>query len=487
MVDPGLGRSGCESASWGMACLQGLQRSVRLKFLQGLALLVMPILSAPVSVAYAYPSLQPLIDKADPKGTLVPPPGIYSGPVTIKSPLTLDGKGKVTIDAAGKGSVIYLKTDGATLMNLHLRNSGESHNDLDSGVQVRGDFNVLKGLEITNTLFGIDLKQSSNNIVKQNHITPRSFPLGIRGDAIRLWYSFGNQVTDNVIRNARDDVVWYSKDNLIARNDVRGGRYALHFMYSKHNEVIDNHFEHNAVGVFLMYSDGVVLRRNTIAYSNGVTGMGVGFKESSDVELTNNQILHCAKGVYLDVSPYQPGTTNRFRNNVIAYSNIGILFLNDWQGNILTGNSFKGNITQVAVSGRGKTANRNVWKGNYWDDYRGFDQDGNGIGDKPYELYSYADRIWLDVPPAQFFQGTPVLEVIDFLERLAPFNKPNMLVRDERPLMLAETAEISPLATPKQSAPTPSVGGVKSGKPPAFDAYKALLDSLGRNPGGNEP
>jgi len=141
--------------------------------------------------------------------------------------------------------------------------------------------------------------------------------------------------------------------------------------------------------------------------------------------------------MYIDVSPYDPETTNRIHDNVIAFTNIGIDFLNDWKGNVFERNSFKGNQTQISVAG-GKTANRNVWKDNYWDDYEGFDLDNDGIGDTPYELYGYADRIWMDVPAARFLQGTPVMAVLDFLERLAPFSKPDMLVRDKNPLMEAK-------------------------------------------------
>jgi len=389
------------------------------------------------SLAAELPLLQDLVDKSEPNSTLIPPPGAYAGPVTLDFPLTIDGQGKVTIDAGGKGSVIYVDTDGAVLKNLHLTNSGESHNDIDAGVQVRGNFNVIKDNVIDNCLFGIDLQESKFNIIRRNHISSKPVELGVRGDSVRLWYSFNNKITDNVIRDSRDMVVWYSADNVIARNDSRNGRYSLHFMYSKYNDVDSNHYENNSVGIFLMYSDSVVVRNNYIAYANGPTGMGIGFKESSDVDISNNRIMYCATGMYIDISPYDPDATNRIHDNVVAFTSIGINFLNDWKGNIFERNSFKGNQTQIAVSG-GKTASRNVWKGNYWDDYEGFDLDNDGIGDSAYELYSYADRIWMDVPVARFFQGTPVMAVLDFLERLAPFSSPDMLVKDEQPLMSAE-------------------------------------------------
>jgi len=389
------------------------------------------------SLAAELPLLQDLVDKSEPDSILVPPPGTYAGPVTLDFPLTIDGQGKVTVDAGGKGSVIYVDTDGAVLKNLHLTNSGESHNDIDAGVQVRGNFNVIKDNVIDNCLFGIDLQESKFNIVRRNRISSKPVELGVRGDSVRLWYSFNNKITDNVIRDSRDMVIWYSADNVIARNDSRNGRYSLHFMYSKYNDVDSNHYENNSVGIFLMYSDSVVVRNNYIAFANGPTGMGIGFKETSDVEISNNRIMYCATGMYIDISPYDPDATNRIHDNVVAFTSIGINFLNDWKGNIFERNSFKGNQTQIAVSG-GKTASRNVWKGNYWDDYEGFDLDNDGIGDSAYELYSYADRIWMDVPVARFFQGTPVMAVLDFLERLAPFSSPDMLVKDEQPLMSAE-------------------------------------------------
>lgn len=379
-----------------------------------------------------YPPLQPLIDKTPEGETLTPEPGVYAGPVVIDKPIILDGQNKVTIDAGGSGSVIVLKTDGATLRNLHLTNSGESHNDLDAGVQVRGKFNVIKDNKIDNCLFGVDLQQSEYNVVRRNKISSKPFELGQRGDAIRLWYSFHNKITDNQITDARDTVVWYSANNTISGNSASNSRYSLHFMYSQYNLVENNHYVNNTVGIFLMYSDGVIVRNNHIAHAAGPTGVGIGFKETSDLTIEGNQILYCASGLYIDVSPFQPDTTNRFNDNVIAYNGIGIRFLNDWTGNIFKRNQLVDNLTQVVVSG-GKTANRNVWNGNYWSDYQGFDQDADGTGDAPYELYAYADRLWQDNPYAQFFKGSPMLEVLDFLERLAPFSEPRLLVRDKTP------------------------------------------------------
>jgi len=390
--------------------------------------------------AEGLPRLQPLIDAASAGSVVKLAPGVYAGPVVITKPLILDGKGQVTIDGGGSGSVITLETDGATVRNLKLINSGSSFDGIDAAIQVRGNFNVVSDNEIDDCLFGIDLQQSSSNVVRRNHIRSKPVDLGLRGDGIRLWYSFRNRVLDNTLVDSRDMVVWYSEDNTISGNSGTGGRYSMHFMYSKYNLVERNRFWNNSVGIYVMYSDGVELRDNYIAHATGATGMGLGLKESSEVKVERNQIMYCASGINIDQSPYQPDTIDEFTDNVIAYNGVGIEFNDQARiGNVFRNNVVKGNLTSLAVRSRA-SAIKQTFDGNYWEDYEGFDRDGDGIGDTPFEVYGYADRIWMDVPLAQFFKGSPMLEFLDFLERLAPFTDPEVIMRDPRPRMSEEAS-----------------------------------------------
>jgi nitrous oxidase accessory protein len=382
--------------------------------------------------AMATADLQDLVDATATGGILRPPAGVYSGSIQIDRPMTLDGGGSVELDALGRGSAIRIRGDGVTIRGLQIRGSGENHDTLDAGITVRGDRNVIEDNTIEDCLFGIDLGQSNDNVIRRNQIRSKQLDLGVKGDGIRLWYSRGNEIVENEIRDVRDVVVWYSGNNVIARNIVSGSRYALHFMYSERNLVEDNRYSENMVGIFLMYSDGVEIRRNQITRCEGATSMGIGFKESSSVLVEDNTILRCATGIYLDISPYEPDTTNRFLGNRIAYNSVGVMFHSDWHGNVFERNDFDDNFTQVAVRGGGG-ATRQRWSRNRWADYRGFDRDGDGTGDRPYELHAYADRFWVDQPHAAFFRGSPLFEVIDLLDRLAPFTEPTLIVRDEEP------------------------------------------------------
>ncbi len=393
-------------------------------------------------------SLQSLIDSAAEGAIITPAPGVYKGSIKITKSLVLDGRGKVTIDAGGKGTVIDIASDGVTIKGMRIIGSGDSHNNIDAGVHIKGNYNVIKDNEIVDCLFGIDLEQASNNIVRRNRISSKADAgLGIKGDAVRLWYSFKNKIENNYIRESRDFVVWYSNDNRIAGNDIANGRYGLHFMYAKYNLVENNSISKNAVGIFLMYSDGVIVRNNRLFQAQGNAGVGIGLKETSNVKIFNNQILYNSRGISLDLSPFDPDATNDIYGNEIAFNNIGVSFLSDWKGNIIKDNRFKANILPVTV-GSFASAKRNVWQGNFWDGYEGFDLDKDGIGDTPYELKIYADRLWMDKPKAAFFQGTPVLSVLDFLERLAPFSEPLIMLKDSKPRM-SETFDVK-LPAPKK-------------------------------------
>ena len=53
---------------------------------------------------HGYKPFQDLVDATEPGSVLIPPPGHYAGPVVLKKPLIIDGKGQVTIDAGDRGT-----------------------------------------------------------------------------------------------------------------------------------------------------------------------------------------------------------------------------------------------------------------------------------------------------------------------------------------------------------------------------------------------
>ena len=157
----------------------------------------------------------------------------------------------------------------------------------------------------------------------------------------------------------------------------------------------------------------------------------VALRNTSAALVENNEVVHCAVGLMAD-APVNAELTHVIRNNRFAHNITGMSFYGEKGGHRILDNQFDNNLTQVFISAPG-VGEANFWRGNRWSDYQGFDRDGDGIGDTPYELWLYADRIWMELPKAKFFANSPSLELLDFLERLAPFSSPNLILRDSLP------------------------------------------------------
>ncbi len=410
-------------------------------FWKSIPILFLLIMSLPAFQATAVPvaSLQVLIEQTPVGETVHLEPGIYTGPVIIEKAVILDGKGQVTIDGLGKGSVLLLKADGVVVKNLIIANSGDSHDQVDAGILVRSSHNRIRNNKIENTLFGIDLQEAHENMIIGNDISSKNATLGLRGDGIRGWASHRNIFRQNKIHDSRDMVIWYSNDNIIEENEGWNNRYSLHFMYSGGNTVRKNTYHHNTVGIFLMYSRDVTVEQNTVRYSLGGTGVGIGLKEVDNMTIRNNKIVYCTAGFYFDLSPFQPDRYNFIKANIIAYNVIGADFNSTLSRNIIKGNAFIDNLETVRVRGKG-VASENLWEGNYYSDYEGFDRDMDGYGDFVYNHDIYLDTLWMNNDWMLLFYGSPVTSVLNLLAKLAPISEPRRLLTDPKPVFSPSAA-----------------------------------------------
>jgi nitrous oxidase accessory protein len=385
------------------------------------------------AAAHAAPPLQPLIDATPSGGVLRPAPGTNAGPATIAKPMTLDGGGKVILEGSGRGTVLTLTASGTTLRGLRLTRSGDSHDSVDAGLLVEGDDNLIEGNAIDDVLFGIHVKQGNRNRILDNRVTGRPAPRGQRGDGLRLWYSRHNRIEGNAFARIRDLTFANSPDNHILGNTLADGRYGMHFVFSPRARVENNRLSDTDTGIAVLYSPDLTLRGNTVAHALDGGGAGITFKDSGNALVENNEILHCAAGLSAN-APLNAEATLTVRNNRFAHNVVGMYFYGEKGGHRITGNRFENNLTQVAVSAAG-VGEANLWQGNAWSDYQGFDRDHDGIGDTPHEIWLYTDRIWMETPRAKFFANSPALELLDLLERLAPFASPSLILRDPAPRM----------------------------------------------------
>ncbi|MCK9388766.1 MAG: nitrous oxide reductase family maturation protein NosD [Sulfuritalea sp.] len=377
--------------------------------------------------------LQPLIDATPVGGTLRLAPGTYAGPATINKSMTLDGGRQAVIMGNGKSTVLSVAANGVTIRGMRLTGSGDSHDRIDAGILLEGDDHSVEDNDIDDVLFGIHLKQVNRSRIAANRIIGKDLSLGMRGDAMRVWNSRHNVIEGNRLTRARDLTFANSADNRVVGNRFTDGRYGMNIVFSPRLLVENNFLSNTGTGIIVLYSPDLILRGNHVAHALTDGGGGIVFKESNGALVENNEILHCSVGLKADASLQSVGTLT-VRNNRLAHNIIGMFFYGEEGGHRLLDNRFENNLSTVAISAPG-AGSANVWRGNYWDDYQGFDRDGDGIGDTPHEIYLFADRIWMETPKATFFRNSPVLEMLDFLERLAPFSTPHRVLQDPLPRM----------------------------------------------------
>jgi nitrous oxidase accessory protein len=354
--------------------------------------------------------------------------------VVLRDGRTLWGPREAVIRSSGEGTTLRLEGEGAALLGPTVDGSGGRFDLLDAAVHVAGRGGRVEGVRVQGASFGILVERASHAAVLGNEVAgDPARTVGLRGDGIRLWECHDSRIEGNLLDHSRDVVLWYSSRNRLVNNRVRGGRYGAHLMYSHGNEIAANEFVGNATGLFVMYSRDVAVRENLFGDSAGAAGIGLGLKESGNLEVRDNVFVHDTVGLYVDASPLWPDDRNVFEGNAFRLNGTAVIFLGRARGNRFAGNSFRDNGTQVEVSGG--DARDAEWRGNHFDDYAGYDLDADGTGDVPYELRSLAQDLVAAAPGLAFFRGTAALGLAEAIGRIVPLFEPRLLLVDPAPRM----------------------------------------------------
>ena len=216
-------------------------------------------------------------------------------------------------------------------------------------------------------------------------------------------------------------------------------------MYSMNARFEGNQAEGNLLGAALMTSDRLVFRGNRIArHRDGPAAYGVLLKDIGDLVAENNVILSNRIGIYAESVPSDPSSEAVLTRNVIAGNEVG-LALQSTAALIVTGNRIAENLTDVRPLGRQLSAGMQ-WsrdgRGNSWSRYRGFDANGDGVGDVPFQLDDAMDALVRRNPSIQALLYTPAHLAIEAAARMFPvYRQPPVLV-DRHPLLTSSAGAI---------------------------------------------
>jgi nitrous oxidase accessory protein len=357
---------------------------------------------------------------------------VYRGDFRIQRPVALRGTWGACVEGSGHGTVIDVHAADVEISNLVVRGSGRRQTTEDAGIKASGARIRLSHLEVVDNLFGVSLLDCRACALEHSVVRGAASPL--EGDGIKLWEADDSVVSDNLVERTRDVVVWYSRRVHLERNLFRHNRYGTHFMYAHDSVVRDSRFIENVVGIFVMYSARLTAERNVLAGARGAAGMGIGFKDSERIALRDNWLVANTTGAYLDRTPRTPSEPVEFRGNVFALNETALRFHSTQSGASFLENDFRHNVRPAAVDGGGD-ALKMEFRGNHWSDYAGYDLDGDGRGDVPFEVKQLTSAVADAHPALRFFEGTPAVGMMDAVAQAVPVLSIRKMLVDPAPAM----------------------------------------------------
>ena len=383
-----------------------------------------------------YATITEAVAAAEPGDTVRVQPAVYREPtIVIDRPLTLVGEPGAILDGEGERGLLRITADSVTVEGLTLRDTGLSFTEDRAAVLVdRARFCTLRDLTLEDAFFGIYLANSGDCLVEKNTLTAVADRETRAGNGIHLWYSTRVTIRENRIEGHRDGVYFeFVEDSRILDNvSVGNVRYGLHFMFSDGCEYRRNVFAENGAGVAVMYTRDIVMDGNDFSGNLGNAAFGLLLKDITDSEITGNRFRGNSVGIHAEGANRVDVAGNDFVENGWA-----VKIMANSEGSEVVGNNFIGNSFDVSTNSRRSYSD---FTGNYWDRYRGYDRDGDGVGDVPFHPVRLFSLVVAQNEPALVLQRSPMVALLDVAEQVLPLLTPEALA-DVQP-------SVTPLPTP---------------------------------------
>ena len=388
-------------------------------------------LAATWTVGTDAPTIQATIELASEGDTVVLPAGDWPGPVVLDKALTLSSDEGV-LDGLGQGHALVVNAPGSRIEGLRVKNSGRDLATADACIHLGPEAlgTVVRGVEAWDCLFGIWVHETDGAVLEDNRVRGlRGEHNSRKGNGIHLFDASDLVVRGNQVRDSRDGVyVSATEDSLIEANTAEHVRYGIHYMYSYDNVIRENVVRHCSGGIALMQSRNLVVEHNV---STDNTRQGILFRDAQYSRIANNVVERNGEGMFFFSS-----LDNEIVDNRVADNEIGFRIWAGTYRNTVRGNAFIGNRQQIYYV----ASEDQVWEGesggNYWSDYLGWDQDGDGRGDRPYAVDSLVARLLYQAPAAVLLLNSPTLELLQRMQRMLPAVRVPTVI-DSQPLVRA--------------------------------------------------
>lgn len=384
-------------------------------------------------------NLQTMIESAEEGAVLQLENKTYEGNIVINKSIEIVGKKHTVIKGDGTGNVISVTAPNVTLRNLTVTNSSMNRNSAEeyAAIKLHSNGNFVDNITVTDSFHGIYLSQSHHNTISNCTITGHGHGIiAKQGNGLHIYYSNDNLLKNNTVKGTRDGMFFdYANHNIIVENQLSETRYGLHFMYSNQNDFQGNTFTFNTGGAAIMESSGNSLKHNQFVFNYGHKSFGLFLLSAIDTNITDNTFILNQRGLYIDQS-----TNNFIKNNTIIRNQIGIELWASSNDQTFSLNKITENtIPVLALGGQGRNAWSKDDKGNAWgDEFPVLDLNQDGRGDQAvayqsslYELIEAQELTYL-------FLKSPAIGIYEKFNQF--FNQSKTMFEDPAPLVVKDEA-----------------------------------------------
>jgi parallel beta-helix repeat protein len=310
---------------------------------------------------------------------------------------------------------LSITSDGNNITNNVVRNQ-------ECGISLSGSNNILRDNEMSNNTsnfcfgWGIswDASKFVNDVDTSNHaegkpiiywineqdrkvpenaafvalincsnIIVENLTLSKVGQGIIVVSTVKSDITQNLIQVSDGGVLVHSSFGItITDNKIIDGGTGVHLVSSSENTINDNTLIDGGTGIALVFSSENTITSNTI--TKRVRGIQL---DSSNENIISNNIISGGSfgGINLDGSKRNSISSNEISD----CRQLALMFWNNASENLFYLNNFIANGRNVEDYYPGLPEFPiNIWDngtvGNFWSDYYGTDNNGDGVGDTPY-------------------------------------------------------------------------------------------------------
>ena len=356
--------------------------------------------------------------------------GIYREPtIVVRRAMEIAADSGAVLDGEGGRALIHVMADDVTIRGLTLRNTGSSFTDDRAAIRIDDARRCVVAENVfEETFFAIYLAKVTGCRIERNTMHASFGGESESGNGIHAWNSRELAVVGNRIAGHRDGIYFeFVHDSEVRGNtSERNFRYGLHFMYSNDCHYLVNTFRSNGSGVAVMYTRRVAMTDNRFEANRGTAAYGLLLKEIADSRIERNVFDGNTIALLADGADRLQANENLFSGNGWAIK---------LEGSTVDGrfarNRFVTNTFDVATASRSPST---VFSGNYWDDYRGYDLDRDGIGDIPHRPVRLFSALVERNEPSVVLMRSSLSTLLDLAERALPVLTPETLV-DAAPVM----------------------------------------------------